>query len=102
MFEQAAVVEPVHPFQGCVFHGLETAPRAASAIRRGRSCLRQHTTPSLAKSGPASTEGCESAIWAARKMRNPHAFPAVRQPRQALGIIAVYPFGGKTVPRTVS
>src|SRR5690606_14560537 len=24
--EQAAVVEPVHPFEGCVFHGLEAAP----------------------------------------------------------------------------
>jgi len=29
-FEQATVVEPVHPFQRGVFHGLEAAPRTAT------------------------------------------------------------------------
>ncbi len=28
--EQAAVAEPVHPFEGCIFHGLEAAPRSAT------------------------------------------------------------------------
>ena len=28
--ENASVVEPVHPFEGCIFHGLEAAPRATS------------------------------------------------------------------------
>ena len=37
-----------------------------------------------------------------RKARNPHAFPAVGQPRQTFGIVAVNPFGGETVPRKVS
>ena len=29
--KQAAVIEPVHPFEGSLFHGLEAAPWAASA-----------------------------------------------------------------------
>ena len=33
--QQAAVVEPVHPFEGCVFHSLEAAPRAAAVDNLG-------------------------------------------------------------------
>ena len=66
-----------------------TSTPKAPAIRRCKSCLRQRTTPSLAGSGPALTEGPEVRHPGGRKARNPHAFPAVGQPRQTSGIVGV-------------
>ncbi len=34
-FEQAAVVEPIDPFEGCHLDGFEAAPRAASVDHLG-------------------------------------------------------------------
>ena len=33
--EQALIIEPVHPFEGGVFDGLERSPRAAPVDRLG-------------------------------------------------------------------
>ena len=73
-------------------------------MRRARSLRRQRTTksrsgPSRSGSGPASTEGREFRHLRRRKARNAGALPAVRKTRQTLGVIAMNPFGGETVPR---
>ena len=78
-----------------------TSTPKAPAIRRCKSCLRQRTTPSLAGSGPASTQAPRSAIWAGARRGTRTPFQRSDSPARPSALVRC-PFVGETVPRTVS
>jgi hypothetical protein len=60
--EQAAVVEPVHPFEGRLFDGLEAAPRSASVddlgLKQAVDRLGQRVVATVAQAADRRVDAC--------------------------------------------